>query len=212
MQFGIYDVKSLAFFRVEKQLVCVGGMFSYDWEERTEMLKPLETVYFFRKSKYYKIQCSVLKFKDCINVAPHPKKYTVAVLKWICVRKMSVQSCINICTPVREWENVCFMLWLMGLLLCPSLNSEQKFWSILRVCLPLYGRNSVFLENSKEHCLYSLCYKRVPTVYGNWGTCRKITDFLLYLTRDAKVYFEILAIVFPCLLEFFWFCFELRST
>ena len=44
MQFGIYDVKSLAFFRVEKQLVCVGGMFSYDWEERTEMLKPLETV------------------------------------------------------------------------------------------------------------------------------------------------------------------------
>lgn len=22
---------------------------------------------------------------------------------------------------------------------------------------PLYGRNSVFLENSKEHCLYSLC-------------------------------------------------------
>ena len=38
------------------------------------MLKPLETVYFFKKSKYYKIQCSVLKFKDCINVAPHPKK------------------------------------------------------------------------------------------------------------------------------------------
>ena len=114
--------------------------------------------------------------------------------------------------PVRVWESVCFMLWLMGLLLCPSLNSEQKFWSVLRVCLPLYGRNSVFLENSKEHCLYSLCYKRVPTVYWNWGTCRKITNFLQYLTRNTKLYFEILAIVFPCLLEFFLVLFSVQES
>lgn len=60
--------------------------------------------------------------------------------------------------------------------------------------------------------MYSLCYKRVPTVYGNWGTCRKITNFLLYLTRDAKLYFEILAIVFPCLLEFFLVLFWVKES
>ena len=62
MQFGIYDVKSLAFFRVEKQLVCVGGMFSYDWEERTEMLKPLETVCIYIYIYIYIYKVSITKF------------------------------------------------------------------------------------------------------------------------------------------------------
>lgn len=38
-QFGIYDVKILAFFEGEKQLLCVGGMFSYDREEEEKQQK-----------------------------------------------------------------------------------------------------------------------------------------------------------------------------
>lgn len=111
-----------------------------------------------------------------------------------CPSPKTVYSCcadVNLCEenecpklhkylhPCESVRKCVFHVVIDGTAFMPPLNSEQKFWSILRVCLPLYGRNSVFLENSKEHCLYSLCYKRVPTVYGNWGTCRKITNFLL---------------------------------
>ena len=131
------------------------------------MLKALEIVY---KIKYV-LQNSMQYAKvQRLHKCPPPRKKV-----YNCYADVKVHE-ENKCPKLHKYLHPCesvrkcvFHVVIDGAAFTRLFELLAK-WSVLRVCLPLYGRNSVFLENSKEHYLYSLCYKSVPTVYGNWGT------------------------------------------
>lgn len=149
---------------------------------------------------YYKVQCNGSKFTECIKFVPLQKVCN-------CYAEGNVHEenkrpkLHKYLHPARVWESVCFMLWLIGLLWGPSLNSSLEVSGVLRVCLPLHGRNSVFLENSKEHCLYSFVIKGDLQLMGIGELRRKITNSLIYFTRNFGHCFSLTSGVF------WFFCF-----
>lgn len=73
--------------------------------------------------------------------------------------------------------------------------------SLGSVSLPLYGRNSVFLENSRKQFVLPLFWKSAYSLWELGNLVEKSQNFLVYLMKNAQLYFETLAIVF------FFFCF-----